>query len=205
MAHVGSDRSDSRRERRRRFDSRPATKTTNSTEHHWSKLQKLAPGYCHRTNTTSLKNRKEEKRNQKQVHHRHRRRSPANLHPQKPHRKWLTTIYTHLRKKYNKNGNVMRRGESNKHRLSFVISDSSLDPPITSPTVLKNKKQNTEKWMKKRKKAFWTFWPHYIFNVTHLFNTHWIVLFHLFNKKEKNKTKKQYNIFLKHKITTVYM
>lgn len=47
MAPVGSDGGDAGRERRRRRDWRPATKTTDSTEHHWSRLQTSAPGYEH--------------------------------------------------------------------------------------------------------------------------------------------------------------
>lgn len=132
--------------------------------------QKLAPGYCNRTNTTSLKN----------------KTSSSSSSPltgkSSPHRNptenvlWL---FTHFSAKNTiKNGNVMRHGELNKYHISFMISDSSHEPSKMFPHRYKH---NVEKL--KKKKMILNFWPHYIFNVTHFFNTHWILLFHILTKK----------------------
>lgn len=126
----------------------------------------MAPGYCYRTNTTSLKVKTSSS-------------SSSLTGKSSPHRNptenvlWLFTQFS--AKNTIKNGNVMRHGELNKYHKSFRISDSSHESSEMLPT---DNKHNVEK-----QKMIWNFWPHYIFNVTHFFNTHWILLFLLLTKK----------------------
>lgn len=126
--------------------------------------QKLAPGYCNRTNTTSLKIKTNSSLS-----------SPL-TGKSSPHRNptenvlWL---FTHFSAKNTiKNGNVTRHGELNKYHISFMI--------WFLPRTLKMFPTDINIMLKKKKLNFW---PHYIFNVTHFFNTHWILLFHLLTKK----------------------
>lgn len=131
-----------------------------------------------------------------------------------PHRKCLVTIYTFLWKKNKINQEELKkqnktqfftvtpRGTENRIFCDFGVLTSTIQS-------VSHREQNVKKYVLK-KTTIWKFWPHYIFNVTLFFSTHMNFTFSSFYQKKKNNKQRKkrnnpYNIFLEHKITTVYM